>query len=447
MSQSRFSSVFPTRNSKIAASVLIAALFCSTFFALYHPAPRATAYDEYMSLGLTVSPSGSSFNLAVNQTQTFTAKATNGTAPFAYSWMVSASGNFTLSVNGVETQVSNASALTVSGDYLTLLYPEATQEFVSVTASVKDSLSMSGSTWKPFVVADPYSSPGYKFDASTAPYSYMVETDGLGWYRAINGTDGSVVSSWSSTNSITLLQNVVNGLPTGGQIFVRGDNNTVYSGTGTLTIPGTVPISIVGEVEPSEISQTQALGIEIINTGAGDTIDVTGAGLTSTTQVSIKNLRITSTTGNALVMGTKTTIGLGRGAVLENLILTAGAAGKWCAVINNPTEGYMNNIFLENYDGLLLNNSDPTNNWGNMEIGFISVRGTCLSNGNQGPDGFGIGVAFNGTCVAGSSYGTLNLIRVGTIVSGTNSGHGTDLYLYHSSNIIFNYVDLEGGLV
>jgi hypothetical protein len=75
--------------------------------------PLDTAYSEYIGLGVSVSPSGNSFKLWVNETQTFVTPVLNDTAPFTYTWSINPSGNFTLLVNGEETQVSNGSALTV----------------------------------------------------------------------------------------------------------------------------------------------------------------------------------------------------------------------------------------------------------------------------------------------------------------------------------------------
>lgn len=156
------------------------------------------------SLGVSVSPSGSSFQLGVNDSRTFVASALNGTAPFSYVWGLNPTGNFTLSVNGVSQVVSN-STLKVSGQNLTLSYPIAVaDQFVSVSVSVMDANGVSGQR-RDFVVADPYNSPGYKFDASTASASQIVSADGLGWYRVTNGLDGSVISSLTSTNPGTTI--------------------------------------------------------------------------------------------------------------------------------------------------------------------------------------------------------------------------------------------------
>lgn len=168
---------------------------------------QATIYKEYMALGVEVSPSGSSFKLGVNESRTFSTAALNGSGSYEYTWNICPSGNFTLQVNGVNQEVTNASSLSISGETLTLCYPVASEEFVSVNVVVKDlKMLISGSLLQPFVVADPYTSPGYKFDASTATASYIITADGLGWYRAVKGEDSSI--SWSSTDDGTIFTNV-----------------------------------------------------------------------------------------------------------------------------------------------------------------------------------------------------------------------------------------------
>jgi hypothetical protein len=195
---------------KIIIGVILVAVLASFAFTWYQfPTPvGATRYGEYMSLGVSVDPSGSAFKLGVNESKTFSAVALNGSAPFAYVWSLAPSGNFTLSVNGVAREVVNGSSLSVAGKDLSLCFPVATLEFVSVNVVVTDVNGVSGDLDLPFVVADPYTSPGYKFDASTASFSFKVEGDNLGWYRVINGSDGSVVTSWTSTNVATLFTSV-----------------------------------------------------------------------------------------------------------------------------------------------------------------------------------------------------------------------------------------------
>lgn len=175
-------------------------------------------------LVLSVSPSGSSFKLGVNESKTFTVQALNGVGPYDLVWVVSPSNSgFNISVNDkiylMDVPLSfNASTLTVS-------FPQATDEFVTVQARGVDANGLQGHS-DSFIVADPYDSPGYYFDASTASVTYIVQADGLGWYRAVNGKTGAV--EYSSTNAVEVVEQVESLLTDGGHI---------HFGNGTFPAP------------------------------------------------------------------------------------------------------------------------------------------------------------------------------------------------------------------
>ena len=58
--------------------------------------PQEVKGEEHQTLGLSVSPFGSTFKLGVNQSKTFTAQALNGSAPFCFSWKIVPSAPLTL---------------------------------------------------------------------------------------------------------------------------------------------------------------------------------------------------------------------------------------------------------------------------------------------------------------------------------------------------------------
>lgn len=173
-------------------------------------------------LGLSVSPNDSTFKLGVNESKTFTASALNGTEPYTFSWEINPSANITLKINNETLQLEDK--LMVEGESLTLCYPEATEDFVTITLSGTDKDGLTGQA-APFIVADPYTSPGYYFDASTATVSHIVETDELGWYRVINGLTGAV--TYSGTDAIATIQTAINSAePVKGTVFIRNGNYT-----------------------------------------------------------------------------------------------------------------------------------------------------------------------------------------------------------------------------
>ena len=160
--------------------------------------------------------------------------------------LLAPSGNFTLSINNDIQQVSNASSLQISCVSLTLLYPDATEEFVNVSVSVKDANGYSGSLLTPIVVRNTYTSSEYKFDSSTANASYIIMTDGLGWYRAIKGSDGSVEST--STTADKLINDT---LANGGVIAFQP--NAVFPVSSTVLC---IPSNTIIEGNGATIRQT-----------------------------------------------------------------------------------------------------------------------------------------------------------------------------------------------
>jgi hypothetical protein len=214
---------------QVISLFLIAALMVSTVLVLYE---SSGVSGSYTSLDLQVSPSGGCFKLGVNQSQLFTAQCLNGSAPFNYSWVLTPSGNFSIQVNGEVKNAVDGNSFIVQGQNLTLMYPSATEEFVSVSACVVDSFGVRSSLM-PFVVADPYTSSGYKFDASTATASYIVQTDGHMWYRAVKGLDGSVLCSSSNPN--TVLTYALGNCSNQGSVYVCAGN---YAGASAVVPDG-----------------------------------------------------------------------------------------------------------------------------------------------------------------------------------------------------------------
>ena len=210
----------------------IAALFFSVIILLSCVVVyQATSHEvNEQFLGLSVSPEGETFKLGVNETKTFTAQALNGTAPYTFSWEINPSANLTLEVNEETLQLTTK--LVVESESLTLCYPEATEDFVTITLSGTDKDGLTGQA-APFIVADPYESPGYHFDGSTATAKYIVQADGLGWFRVIKGLDGSVISDWTSLNPTITIEYAMS---KGGLVYITDGN---YTGA-VLDVPGDV---------------------------------------------------------------------------------------------------------------------------------------------------------------------------------------------------------------
>lgn len=165
--------------------------------------------------------------LNVNEIGVYTAKVLNGTSPFTFEWSISPNDNFTV--------------LEPNGETCSLTFVKATEKAYSLEVVMTDSTGRRG--YDSLAVYDPYDNPALYLNAFGAPYSYMIQTDGKGWYQAINGTDGSI--SWSSTNPNSTIQNA---LDSGGTIQVlAGDYGNCFvnlvNGTTLIIQKGAIEIT------------------------------------------------------------------------------------------------------------------------------------------------------------------------------------------------------------
>ena len=211
---SRFSRILPTKSSKAVFSVLLIALLTlSAFFVLY--TPKAGIGVSAQPNFLNVAISGPQ-KLGVNEVGTFVASVNNSySGNLVYSWSIS--------------PVDNNTVMVSDGSSCNLTFVQATENAYSLSVSVKDStVGNMGAT--SIAVYDPYTSPGYKFDASTATASYIISTDGLGWYQAVRGLDGAVMTSWTSTDLTSVVTNVDNSFSSsGGKVAFAGGSYTFTS--------------------------------------------------------------------------------------------------------------------------------------------------------------------------------------------------------------------------
>ncbi len=217
---------------KFATVILSVALLATLVIGLYQVSREGPVYAEYMCLGVSVVPGTETKKLGVNESYTLSAHLENGTAPFTYQWRISPSANLTVSVNG-ETYFLNETKVFTT-ETLTLLYPVATEEYVTVDLTVKDSHLLSGNILRPVIIADPYTAPTqYLNSANVAAFSYKIESDGLGWYRAVNGSDGSIC--FTSTNASYVLNSAT---ANGGLTFVK-DGNYLLDQPWNILVSGT----------------------------------------------------------------------------------------------------------------------------------------------------------------------------------------------------------------
>jgi len=120
--------------------------------------------------------------LHVNETQVFTATVNDGTAPYSYTWKRDM--NITL---GYEQNISFSFSVATP--------------YAMLSVDVVDSRNRVGYDF--VKVEDPYSSSNVYLNTFGMPYRYLIEADGLGWYRAINGSNGAIDYSGTSVATVT----------------------------------------------------------------------------------------------------------------------------------------------------------------------------------------------------------------------------------------------------
>ena len=218
--------------------------------------PTAVKAEAPPVLAVSISPEGSSFQLGVGTEKTFTASA-NGSNP-TFTWHLAPTGSFNLTVNGQETPLQNASELTFCGENLALKFPYAVEnEFVNVYVSAVDDNGAQGKS-DSIMIADPYTSPGFKFDGSVASAAVVCRPDGLGWYRAYDGKTGAKISALDSIVADTTLDGALAAYA-GKTVYVDGG-----AWTGASLV---VPANTVLIADPS------TTGIKYTSIGAGARID------------------------------------------------------------------------------------------------------------------------------------------------------------------------------
>jgi parallel beta-helix repeat protein len=258
-----------TARKRHALALIIACLISfSIGFAVNHKIRYEFVSAEPFFLDVNVYSNSilvdTTIKLAVNQPITFHATA-NGTEPYTYTWAVTPSAELNISINNLESTIKSTQKL--QADSLTLKYPVATEQYVTVYVSVQDANGYFGSLHKPIIVYDPYDNPSLYLGAYGAPYSYLIETDNKGWYRAVNGKTGDIV--FQSIQADITINNALNALTEG-----RTWKEKVIC-TGNITVTNTIRIhsytifEIMGKITVG--NNVNANMIENFNLETGDT--------------------------------------------------------------------------------------------------------------------------------------------------------------------------------
>ncbi|MGA2683333.1 MAG: right-handed parallel beta-helix repeat-containing protein [Candidatus Bathyarchaeia archaeon] len=400
--------------------MVIAVLLLSSFIALYRPSvvPNAVAGSPFSSpqfLDAKLLPSSTS--LHVGDSQVFTLTLDNGSRPVSVQW----------SVNGSVVQsdyfTKSNSSFPIQSNY-TYTCLDATLDTVNIQVQIIDALGRT--TSESAVVYDPASYPANYLGASTATANYIIHADGTGWYYAVNGTDGSIVSSWTSTNFNTVFNDAQGVLTSGGEIAIASGSYTV---TAKITISNP-SIELVG--------QGNATCLSLANGVNNSVLAVTGAGCV------IESLQINGNSAGQssgycqgiLVYGAQNTL-------LENLYvhdtftdaveISAGAVGTQVIGLTVNRAG--------NYGGIIVYGSGTVSTTHDILIDSCTVTNSGV---NGGADGIFLSGTCNDTvtnCVIDGATDTCFEIQSGGV---TNS----PAYGITVSNIVcangYNDIDVDG---
>jgi parallel beta-helix repeat protein len=233
----------------LAAAVIIVLLATTSYLTLFNSThggdltPPVQAQQHFLEV--TVSPQEA--KLRPGQTQVFTAEVANAIGAVQYEWTArDASGNFT------------EYRLLQNGSEASFTFRSATEHVILLTVEAVDTAGGRGSA--DAVIRDPYSASNLYLDSLPSAATYIVEADGLGWYRMLNSSSGQL--SMSSTNASAVMNSAFGHLSasTGGGVYVK---NGVYTFSSSLVI-GTSYTKLMGESLQTELKLGDSANKDLI---------------------------------------------------------------------------------------------------------------------------------------------------------------------------------------
>ena len=160
--------------------------------------------------------------------------------------------NYTWSI----TPKDNKTVLSPIGETCNLTFVEATTEAYSLNCQAFD-LVIGNQGSGSLAVYDPYTSPNLFLGVYGASYSYLVETDGLGWYRAIDGKTGT--AKYSSPNASYTINSAIENLT----LSRTWKEKIVCLGNFELTAPILLPSYFILEIQ-GKLSLASNSNVDVI---------------------------------------------------------------------------------------------------------------------------------------------------------------------------------------
>lgn len=183
---------------KAATFGLIAVLVCACFVGVFiFSSSNVSGSPNFIDVSI-IGPQ----KLGVNETGSYQA-VIGVVGNYEFTWSITPDDNKTL--------------LAPNGELCGLTFIVPTEAPYLLEVKVKN-VDVGNFGYASLVVYDPYSSSTYYLSAPTSGYSYTLQADGLGWFRAVNCTDGVV--SYSSTNATYVSYSAISSCSSGGVIRI-----------------------------------------------------------------------------------------------------------------------------------------------------------------------------------------------------------------------------------
>jgi hypothetical protein len=284
----------------LVSVLLIASLLA--YVSLQWNVSESRLADQKLSQALAVSiePKGP-VQLNVNQVQVFTANTSTVNMPLNYSWMIENSSADKSAINGTDfllltcgnqavfkflddqiefCWLSGISMSGVSSDKATVTIQCIAQQPKTTS---QQSTSSPNSQQTQTQNQNYYTTNIYNNSVSTA--SYIVKPDGTGQYQVINGTDGNIITDYTSNSAdITLNKAIANG----GTIAIRSGD---YSGAQLNIPPNAIIIAepTVTGIKYASIADGARIDEPAFNTAFGSYISADYTITTNTTSLATIN--------------------------------------------------------------------------------------------------------------------------------------------------------------
>ena len=364
----------------LLAVVLVGAIFIT----LYNPIVEISAKPNF----LNVSINGPS-KLSPQTPGQYTASVNNSfSGKLSYEWIISPSDNKTVLVS--------------FGEKCNLTFTEATGEPYVLSVTVKD-LTIGNLGYASITVHDPYTQSNLYIGAYGASYSYLIESDGLGWYQAVNGQTGQI--QYSSTNNSYVLNSA---FANGGKIVISGDmgvlsnyirvfSNTEINGINGATLTQAANLDFI--FKGASPSNVQITGINFTAVTSGRSVEAIGIDLGVLGGSGATNIKISDSIFQNFVYTTGTPSGIRGtyyGLIVETSVFRniAGTSNAYPIYISGSKNVTVNgNNFFNGYDG--------------NHIYFYKVVDFRITNNNL--DGVNAAASLiEGLCIAGSTKGVID---------------------------------------